>query len=420
MSDIFIPARSSFLHHVFPVLLLLFVGYIGFSLSIPIFPAILLDSSFEFVDRDYSTELRTIYLGCLLAVYPLGQAIGSPLLGKFSDRFGRKRVVLITLAGIIPAHLLTGWAIEISSLSSLLLIRFICGLLEGNIVIGQAIIADVSREKHIRAQNFGWVTAVVSGAFIFGPVLGGILSNNAYSPYFTFATPFYTAGLLAFISFIILSLLLKETKERNPHVEIMPHTIFFSMVNEFRERTRGPLYLHNFIVYTGQFFFWSFLNVYLMKRFSFDIMQMAIANGYSSLPMLFGPFIYRRIAHRFTTENTLITASLFVGISIAVFLLPSNPYSFLYTLLPIGFFIAMQYAFAALLISEHSSVETQGYNLGINQSGLVLAEGISGIAGGIVASYNYFSPIILASLLSFASAAYMSVYMSISKRIPRK
>jgi len=408
MSDVQIPHKSSLLHHLIPVLLLLFVGYVGFSLAVPIFPAIILDKSFGFIPADLSIQMRTLYLGCLIAVYPLGQAIGSPILGKASDKYGRKRILLVTLLAIVPAHLMTGYMIAKSNLLWLVFFRFVCGLLEGNIVIAQAVIADVSANNQERAQNFGWVTAVVSGSFIFGPLLGGILSDNRYVDWFTYATPFYAAAVLAFISFLFIALFFRETKEANPNVEISFLPILRSIRSELQTIERAPAYFHNFLIYVGQFFFWSYMSVFLIYRYDFNIIQLALANGYSSIPMIIAPFFFRKIASRVATEKTLIVASVFCSLSFILFMIPDSPYSLFFTLLPIGFFIAMQYSFAAMLISERSSLESQGHNLGINQSGLVIAEALSGVVGGVLAAFSYYYPIIAASIFPLLGAIYLA------------
>ena len=90
---------------IFPVLVVLFLGYLGFSLALPLFPPLFLDPKHAFLPVETTTTMRRILLGILFAMYPLGQFVGAPLLGKFSDKYGRKPVLLISLILVIPAFI---------------------------------------------------------------------------------------------------------------------------------------------------------------------------------------------------------------------------------------------------------------------------------------------------------------------------
>ena len=73
------------------------MGFVGYSLMISVFTPMLLRGDRTMLPAGSSTSLRTISLGVLLCLYPLGQLIGSPILGSLSDRFGRRPVLLASL-----------------------------------------------------------------------------------------------------------------------------------------------------------------------------------------------------------------------------------------------------------------------------------------------------------------------------------
>lgn len=117
---------------VFPVLTVLFLGYLGYSLAIPLFPPLFLDPIHGFLPDGISQEARRILLGVLFAMYPLGQLVGAPLLGKLSDKYGRKPILLISLLIVIPAYLGSAFSVLFTFPTLLYISRFLSGLLEGN------------------------------------------------------------------------------------------------------------------------------------------------------------------------------------------------------------------------------------------------------------------------------------------------
>ena len=84
---------------VLPLYLVVFIGFVGYSLMITVFTPLILGDDGELLAAGASTSERTLVLGAVLALYPLAQFLGSPVLGSLSDRFGRRPVLLVSLAG---------------------------------------------------------------------------------------------------------------------------------------------------------------------------------------------------------------------------------------------------------------------------------------------------------------------------------
>lgn len=110
-------------------------------------------------------------VGLLISIYSLMQLFSAPILGRLSDRYGRRIVLLVSIAGSVGAYLLFGFA---ESLTVLFVARMIDGLSGGNISTAQAYVADVTTEKD-RARGMGLIGAAFGLGFTLGPVLGGAL-----------------------------------------------------------------------------------------------------------------------------------------------------------------------------------------------------------------------------------------------------
>ena len=99
------------------------------------------------INLNWSSNTRGILLGLTLAMYPLGQFIGSPILGSLPNQLGRKKLLLVTLTGTAFGYIATALAIQTHSVSLLLISRFGTGFLEGNVAIAQAYIIDLKINK---------------------------------------------------------------------------------------------------------------------------------------------------------------------------------------------------------------------------------------------------------------------------------
>ena len=122
------------------------------------------------------------------------QLLGAPVLGRLSDRFGRRPVLLLSIFGTFIGFLLLGFA---TTLWMLFASRLIDGITGGNISVAQAYISDVTDPKD-RAKSLGLIGAAFGLGFIIGPVTGGVLSQWGY------AIPAFVAAGLAFINLLLV------------------------------------------------------------------------------------------------------------------------------------------------------------------------------------------------------------------------
>jgi DHA1 family tetracycline resistance protein-like MFS transporter len=167
---------------------------VGIGLIFPILPALLRDVG-------HLTEVATL-LGLMLALYSACQFLFSPVLGVLSDRFGRRPVLLVSLAGAAIDYLIMAFA---PHLWMLVLGRAISGITSANMAVATAYITDISTEEE-RAKRFGLFHAMFGIGFIIGPVLGGLLGD------FWVRAPFIAAALLNGVNFALALFILPESR----------------------------------------------------------------------------------------------------------------------------------------------------------------------------------------------------------------
>ena len=131
------------LGRLLPLYVVVFMGFVGYSLMITVFTPMLLRGDRAMLPPGSSTSLRTIMLGVLLCLYPLGQLIGSPILGSLSDRFGRRPILLVSLTVTTACYVLISLAITANNLALLGIASLVAGFAEANIVTAQSAIADL-------------------------------------------------------------------------------------------------------------------------------------------------------------------------------------------------------------------------------------------------------------------------------------
>lgn len=179
---------------ILPIVVIVFVDLLGLSIIIPLLPL--------FAARFSATPLL---IGILQAAYPLMQFIGAPILGRLSDRFGRKPVLLASQLGTLAGFILLGFA---NTLLLLFLSRIIDGLSGANISTAQAAISDSTNEK-TRTQGLGLVGAAFGMGFILGPVIAFIVLAASGQNYQAVA---FTAAFFSLASILLTLFWFRETK----------------------------------------------------------------------------------------------------------------------------------------------------------------------------------------------------------------
>ncbi len=268
-----------------------------------------------YVVRQYSTDALAVSL--LTVIYAGAQFFAAPLLGKLSDRLGRRPVLLISILGSAAGYFLFGIG---GALWVLFLSRLIDGFTGGNISTASAYLADVTPPEK-RARNFGLLGIAFGLSFIFGPTLGGLLSQLSLS------APAYVAGLASLLSAIVGFFALPESlpkeKRDTTALQLSDLNPFPAMVEMLRRPGVGALLLVQAVflfVFNGRN---SIVTVFLIDKFAVQPAQLAALFATGGLVMaivqggLIGPLVKRLGEKPVASSGLLLQAIMSLGLYFA-------------------------------------------------------------------------------------------------------
>ena len=294
-----------------------------------------------------------IVYGLLAAIYPAFQLIGAPLLGRWSDIFGRKKVLLLSNVGtsvgwilflfalFLPAE--KSFTIDIVSIGTfvisvpllvLFFARAIDGITGGNISIANAYLADLSSDK-TRSKNFGKMAISSNLGFILGPALAGILGGTIYGE----ILPVLAALILSVVTIFVIMFLLKESKP-SPEEILVPEegTIRKVFAQECREpysrsEINKPRFLDvfkleyisfllilYFLIFLGFSIYYAAFPTHAANDLKWSVTQLGIYYAVLSgvMALVQGP-ILRRALKKFSEEKLVLIGSLILGAGFILF-----------------------------------------------------------------------------------------------------
>ncbi|MFZ1043484.1 MAG: MFS transporter [Anaerolineales bacterium] len=275
---------------LFSIILVVFIDLLGFSLILPLLP--------YYAETFHANAFVT---GLLVASYAIAQLIGAPLLGRMSDRYGRRPILLASIFGTFLGFLLLGIA---NALWILFAARIIDGLTGGNLSIAQAYISDVTNAKN-RAKGLGMIGAAFGLGFIIGPVTGGFLSQWGY------AVPAFAAAAMSFLNLILIFAWLPESltaEKRAALNEKKPAITIGALVKALKRPFSGSLLITRFFFGVAFAIFQTIFSLYALTKFNLTAAQTGYVLTYVGvLSVITQGFLVGRITHKFR-EDTLIVA----------------------------------------------------------------------------------------------------------------
>jgi MFS family permease len=355
-----------------PLYVVIFFGFVGYSLMITIFTPMILKNDTAMIAPNTSMARKTILLGVLLALYPFGQFVGSPITGSLSDRFGRKPVLLISLSITTLCYALISTALNLASFGFLALSLIVAGLAEANIVTAQSAIADVLPADQ-RNRFFDYIYMSVSAAYIVGPLAGGKLADPELVSWFNYATQLsgsvHQPGRSCFESALACFVLVQ---------------LFF---------------------YLAIFGFFRCYPMYLVDEFHLGVSRVSEFIAWVGVPIvLANVWLTGFLSAHMTVQTLTFWSALLTGVFMVVVVVPRPQRALWVTLFLTSGALALCLPSCATLLSVATSETDQGLVMGNNQALQVGAEALSGVLGGVVAAIMVKLSLIVLGGIAIAAA----------------
>jgi MFS family permease len=391
---------------ILPLYVVVFVGFLGYSLMIATFTPMILRNDNGMLPATSSLTERSLILGLLLALYPLGQFLGSPVLGALSDRFGRRPILIASLSTTTILYVGIATALALQNLPLLMVVCFLAGLSESNIVLAQSAIADTAPRDE-RSRLFGYIYLSASLAYVIGPLGGGQLADHSLVSWFTYATPYWTVTILLGGTSLAVIAWFRETHqgsgEKGHYLES-----FTNLARVVTDRHLRPLYLINFVLYQAIFGFFRVYPMYLVDEFHMGVGRVSEYVAFVAVPIVIANLWLVGALSRHARPRTMVLYSaLAMGLLMAVIVIPKSTAALWFTLGATALALAICLPSCAAMLSLAADDDEQGRAMGNNQSMQVGAESLSGLAGGALAAI-----VITLPLLVFAGVAVVGSLMA--------
>ncbi len=367
--------------------LVAFANAISFTILIPIL--YLYGKEFELTD--FQTSL-------LFSIYAGAQFISTPIIGKLSDRYGRKPLLIISLLGTVIANLIAGTT---SMAWVLFFARFFDGITGGNVSVSQAIVSDITPPQD-RAKAFGIYSAATFGlGFIIGPLLSFWAQQYSLGAGFLVSSAIAAFALVVTIFFLPETLQTKAAKAQN---------IFDlglgSLITGLRVPKIGILLIINFLLGT----------TFTIFTFAFQPYYISVLGQDSkSLTLMFMMFGVLILIMQTNGIPLLLKKLSIVHILLAALFVRSISFGLMPIIPTLAYFVGVSILFSlcnaliqpmiTTLISLNSKADFQGTAMGLNASYLNVSNAFGPIIAGALISQSdpstYSRPLYLAGILTF-------------------
>ncbi|RUR17678.1 MFS transporter [Legionella sp. km535] len=287
--------------------LIVFIDSIGMGLVFPLLPALFAISNNGLIIDSPSTNANVLY-GFAVAIYPFASLIGMPVLGKLSDIYGRKKLLLYGLLGLLGGYLLSAFSIFTHNLNFFFLSRFVSGFSAGTYSICGAVIVDLSNDALNKVTGLKYLTLATIAGFILGPALSFFINDVNDS----LINPFLITSGLCGLNILLLLVIFPEPEPKCFDKKI----VFFDEVLEafklvFKNNLRF-LVLGYLLFNLGFEVFLQSQSLYLKESFSYSTKQIGLFFAIMGGVFAFSMFILHPAVNKKYKMNQQICTSIFM------------------------------------------------------------------------------------------------------------
>ncbi len=362
-----------------------FIATAAFGLIIPILPA--------FMDK-FNTNGQM--MGLLVATYGIIQLFLSPVAGRFADRYGRKRIIVMGLICLTLSQLFFAFSVHFWVL---FLGRFLTGIAVSLLIPGaMACIIDITTEEE-RTKGLSLLNASISFGFVIGPGIGGFLTAYGLS------VPFYFAAVLSFVAFLLSFFLLPESLEKKTQMAKAETVSTKSMIQQLLRSVQVPYVVPLLLVFlysVSLYIFEAIFGLFVDKQFGYTAKDIAMVITISALVSV---IVQLTLTNKFVSlfgESKVMNGTMIAGgISFLFLLFTTRFWSIL-------LLTCLLYTATSILrpvintVLSKLAVNEQGFIAGMNNAYVSLGSVVGPILGGILFDINTYFPYIV-GVLAFLS-----------------
>ncbi|HOI29951.1 MAG TPA: MFS transporter [Melioribacteraceae bacterium] len=348
-----------------------FIDLMGFGILIPILPT--------FASKDLN--ISDFGIGVIVAIYSLIQFLFNPVFGKISDRIGRRPVILVTQLVTVASYLIFSFA---DSFLILFLSRLLAGFGGSNIGVAQAYIADIT-SKEERVKGMGLIGAAFGLGFVFGPLIGAILSKYGYH-----VAGYGSAGF-SFMAFVFALFMLPESnKDLKSGSKFEIRLFDFKYTKKVISDSRiGFLIILFFMIVFSMANIYGTFAILGYKVYHFSDQQTGMLFGISGIiGALIQGGLLRFLSNKISDRSLVLSGSfaMIIGLGFLPFGSNFTGVAIIISILSIGTGILQPTILS--MISKYTAENEQGALLGINQSFSAFARVLGPLWGGF--AYDFF------------------------------
>lgn len=404
--------RNEKLNRIFLILLSLFVVMLGYGILLPTLP--------YYTERlalkdNLDADLVNFHIGLLTSIYPLFQLLFVVIWGKLSDRYGRKPIIIIGLIGFVIMQLLTGLA---TSLTMLYVARIFGGIFTSSVIpVSNAYLSDITSAKR-RTKIMSWSGVAISSGVIFGPVIGGFLSQVPLHLEYSigtlhlnrFSVPFLFAALIGLIVLLIISKWLKNTARVNKFTrEKMSFRFAFS-------KYFIVILIISFVMQFVVTLFETVFSIYGKDELAFNSNQVGIGFMLCGSVMAILQPVFASYGEKILSAKKQIALGLFIsGISLIAFPFFKNEF-FIYGLIIVfaagGAMVTPNLLSAVSLISQ----ENTGRNISIQSSTNSIGQILGPVLGTWLVAGGFYYPFIIAGSVVLVTIGFVLPSMKLNNK----
>jgi len=384
--------------HLFPLLLLIFIDSFSYFVVIPVLLQLFYNNHYGMLPNDTSQTVRNTLTGFTIALSTFAALIAAPLMGNLSDKYGRKKVLLVCLAGVILGFLLPVIGILRKNIYLLLMGRFIGGVGSSSQPIAQAAVADLCEGKE-KAFFLSLIALMMTLPIILGPLAGGYLSDSNLVSWFNVTTPYWCALLMSVLIFFLVGLFFQETMVHHAHIPILSvKEVMLGAGRAAKKYQIGYLLFILLCLELGWSLYYQSIPLYLSRQFHYSAKHVSLFYTYTGLLMSLSLMILYPVLIRYiAVKNILYYSIIFVLLGLTgCSLWHTDGIQWIFVPL-VAIFTGTAYVSVLALISNQVPAANQGWAMGFSSTVLFLAWMITGFMSGWLFSLSSKLPLYLSA-----------------------